>query len=355
MLSSLKSKLSRWQHCLAVTLLIGGSLSVAVWTVHADDTIRIASRSTQPATPPADWFARAASHPWDEVGDQEGYFHVLLSTIAQNAETRTVLDGIAQGLGIGDLDCGVCMSRDLESWVSNFGLNLREVPEKDRRDDHRYALSLNADKLVLQFSRAVDWGEVAEKVNWRTLVGLDHAAIIGGLLKEQGTSKTLRLVSAKNSVGSEHSMAKSLWPVVNGGATTLVFPLAGASQIASDYKSDNVLKATWFGVACNCCYVGVGIDCDRDATTCQLRLALVPNQGQSAQELLKQVEAAIATTLASLDEASAASEVERQKVVSWRSSIDGWRVSTRPVDATIEEVVVIEGPIADVGLLLPMP
>ncbi|MCC7335380.1 MAG: hypothetical protein IT422_09795 [Pirellulaceae bacterium] len=97
------------------------------------------------------------------------------------------------------------------------------------------------------------------------------------------------------------------------------------------------------------------INCDRDATICQLRLALVPNQGHSAKKLLEQVEAAITTTLASLDEASAASEVERQKVASWRSSIDGWRASTRPVDATIEEVVVIEGPIADVGLLLPMP
>jgi hypothetical protein len=48
------------------------------------------------------------------------------------------------------------------------------------------------------------------------------------------------------------------------------------------------------------------INCDRDATICQLRLALVPNQGHSAKKLLEQVEAAITTTLASLDEASAA-------------------------------------------------
>ncbi len=207
MLSSLKSKLSRWQQCLVATLFIGGGLSVAVWTVRADDTLRVASRSAQPPTSTAGWFARGTSRPWDDVGVQGGYCRVLLSTVAQNAEIRTVLDGIVQGMGIGDLDCGVSMSRDLESWVSNFDLDLQEVPEKDRRDDHRYAMGLSADSQVLQFSRDVDWAEVAEKVNWRTLVDTDRAALLSGLLKEQGTSKSLRLVSTNSSGEREDSMS----------------------------------------------------------------------------------------------------------------------------------------------------
>ncbi len=88
--------------------------------------------------------------------------------------------------------------------------------------------------------------------------------------------------------------------------------------------------------------------------TCQIRLALVPTQDRSAQEVLEQVGAAQATTLSSLVQDSAASEVELQKVASWRSFIHGWRVSTQRVDATIEEVVLIEGSVAELRLLLPM-
>lgn len=353
-LKSMKSKLSRWQQCLAVTLFVGGGLGVAVWTVHADDTLRIASRSAQPATQPADWFARGASCPWDEVGDQSGYCRMLPSTMARNKLIQSSVDGFAQQIGVGELQSDVRLSRDWDLFVSNFEWTVKDQSESHQQHDHRYAMSVNVDKFAFQFSRDVDWVEVAEKLDLGRLVTEENYVWLRGYLKSAGISRSIRLGTGDTSAENDCQVVRSLWSVVDGGVTTIVFPLAEALKIDPTYNSDDVIHAAWLAVAQRCRFAGVGIDCSQDAATCQLRLALVPNQDCSAQEVLEQVEAAIVTTLASLDEDSAASEVERQKVTHLRSMIDGWRVSTRPVDATIEEVVVIEGAVVDLNLWVPM-
>lgn len=294
-----------------------------------------------------------ASRPWDEVGIQSGYCRVLPSTMARNTLIQSSLDKFAGQLGVGELQSDVRLSKDWELFASNFAWTVEQPSENHQQDGNRYAISISVDKMEFQFSHDIDWGEVAGKLDLGRLVAEETYAWLRRFLESKGTSRSIHWGTDDSSAESDFRVAKSLWPVVDGGVTAMVFPLAEARKIDPIYESDKPIYAAWLAVVQHCRFAGIGIDFSQDAATCQLRLALVPTQAHSTQEVLKQVEAAIATTLTSLEDDSAASEAEQQKIASWRSFVGGWRVSTLAVDATIEEVVVIEGPLADVSLLMP--
>lgn len=353
-LSSLKSSLPRWQRAAAVAVFLLCSLSVALWSAQADDTVRLASRSTKAAPAFSEAFARGTSQPWEEVGVQSGYCRMLPSAMARNELILSHLDEMAQQLGISELNSEVRLSRDLQSLTTSFQLTVQELPENDRRDGQRYAAKSNTDNLVLQFSRDVDWAEVADRFNLGAFAVQEHHASLRMLLKSQGTSKTLRVVTNDSSAFGDYVVAKSLWPVVEGGVTTLVFPLKEASKIDPTHEHAGHLHAAWLAVAQRCRFAGVGVDFALDASNCKLRLALVPSQGRSTQEIVEQVEAAIATTLATLQADATASEEERGRLAGLRAFIAKWQASTLRVDETIEEVVLIEGPVADLCMLIPL-
>ncbi len=352
MLSSCKSRLAVWQHCLVVMTFVGGSVSLALWTARADETIRIAARSAPTTGDAQTLFSRGASRPWDDVGIQSGYCRVLPSTIAKNHTIQIKLDEIAQDIGFGGLACGVQLSRDLGTWISSFGVAIKEFPEDQRPDARRYAISAEANRLVLQFSREVDWTEVADKINLKALVPHKNEEGLRTFLRQQGVSNTLRPSVSNSSADNDYELAKAIWPLVDGGVTAVVLSLAETHKIDPTYKQIDTPYATWLTVLQNCRFLGAGVDSAFDGTGSQIRLALVPSETNSAQAIAKQVEVAIATTLAA-DE-SPASEVEKQLSTSARDFLKDWRVTTKQFDETVGEVVYVEGPVAEMMTLFPL-
>ena len=73
--------------------------------------------------------------------------------------------------------------------------------------------------LGLEFSREVDWAEVAEKIRWGVFAPEENVSALKKFIHEQGGAKTLRIITNDSSYYGDYVFAKALWPVVDGGVT----------------------------------------------------------------------------------------------------------------------------------------
>ncbi|GAB5406769.1 MAG: hypothetical protein Aurels2KO_50000 [Aureliella sp.] len=347
MLSSPKrSQLRRWQQFLVVACVatVGGSVALCT----ADEPIRVASRVKKSQNTPA-LFTRYTSQPWEEIGIQGGYFRVLPSIAAQRPVIKEPMDGFAEGVGLADLDCGVELSRDWLSWTSNIDLKITR--HGDGRE-HKYSISMLGDKPMLEFSREVDWVEVSEKANLNAFAVGDNRSALKKMLAEQGQSKTLRMVSNSVSHFGEHHIAKSLWPVIDGGVTAAVFPLAEVSKVDSDYRRGEMLSEV-LQVARKCSFAGIGVDFQVGNSPCQVRLAFVPANDYSATTITEQAKTALAAISESMEDTDEMTDEEKATQARWRRELGAWTVTTKDA-GRIGEIVLIEGAISDASLVFPL-
>ncbi|QDV25719.1 M56 family metallopeptidase [Aureliella helgolandensis] len=357
MLGSVKKpQLARWQQFVVVVVVAGMGLSVAFCTAGADEPTRVALRAAKPLAKPPVLFARHTSQPWDEVGVQSGFFRVLPSAAAQKPLVKQAINEATVELGIGDLDCGVSLTRDFVSWTSNLDFKIADLPLESRNSGHRFTLSINAYKPALYFDREVDWAEVAHKLPLSNLAGLTNVEALASLLEKQGHSKTLRMNLSDSSTYDEgdFTIAKSLWPLIDGGVTAAVFSLAEVAKIDPDYEPVPSSMAVCMQALSHCSFAGVGVDFADAASPCQVRLALVPNVENSAAKIQAQVELAIASVLDSMDDASDLPEAARLSQAAWRAELEAWQVRVQVIDGPIGEVVLIEGAVSDASLIFPL-
>lgn len=341
-----RRQLSRWQQFAIVTCVTTLSGGVALCT--ADEPIRVASRAKKSPSSPAP-FTRHTSQPWEEIGVQSGYFRVLPSVAAQRPMIKNPMDAFAAGIGLANLDCGIDLSRDWISWTSNIDF---KITRHDDNPEHKYSLNMLGDKPLLEFDRRVDWVEVAEKVNLNAFAIGDNRAALRKMLSEKGQSKTLRMVSNNASDYSNYRIAKSLWPVIDGGVTAAVFPLAEATKVDSDYKPGE-LASEILQVARKCSFVGIGVDFARGDSPCQVRLAFVPVEEYTGEGIAEQSKIALAAILDSMKDTDEMTDDEKAAQASWRRELEAWTVSTKKVD-DLGEIVLIEGAVSDASLVFPL-
>ncbi len=351
--SAKKPALARRQQFLVIAMFLGSCTSLALCTSGDDDLIRLASRSVPPKAETSTHFNRGASQPWDEIGVQSGYFRLLPSAAAVKPAIKSTMEWVADQLQISNLECGVKLSRDFLSWTSN--LELKIIDRNDTSPDgRRYELKLIGDKPVLEFSREVDWAEVAEKIRWGVFAPEENVSALKKFIHEQGRAKTLRIITNDSSYYGDYVFAKSLWPVVDGGVTAAVFPLAELAKIDPEYKREDVTEVACLNVLRQCRFMGIGVDLQNEASLCQLRLALVPRKEHTAEEILQQVNAVLASILETTRTTDQLSDDEKQSQVNWRAELETWHVSTQRVEGEIGEIVLIEGSTSDARILIPL-
>ncbi|MFN3189932.1 MAG: M56 family metallopeptidase [Aureliella sp.] len=314
------------------------STGAIAWNIHADEpqaqVTRIAARGrlSNPASKP---FSRATCKPWDAIGQGSGYAYIQPQPMLANkdfASQLTMIESVL--LRSTPPEVAQDLVGQLQGWQSSLDVQLTEIPEAQRQNENKYAVSLGSNRFQLDFAKVVDWSAIADTARLQPIFPKEHEAI-RELLRSKGQSKTLQLSPETPTKTESNPTAQQLWSLVQGGVLTVAFAVPQEIAVDQEYlqtKDYDGVELIIYELLQVSHSVALGMDIVGDPTDSHFRLAVAVKEAdklEAAERCMKEIQSYIS----GLEDADNQTEEERSMLAKIRSQANEWKITSNQADS----------------------
>lgn len=261
---------------------------------------------------PVKVFSRPVTTPWEETGNQPGYFKIHVTRILNHPYFASYKPTIAVVL-----DSALRSEPNETRSFKQFGLALDDIDQlqgglivsfrfnEESDGQFRPSLGLAAPKVQITAHALADWPGLIRAFDFENLKavvaafnsGVDLEEVQKAWIKSAKKSRS-HTFEVDNSLWKQPAMEweaptetkKAIWDAVSGGAVTVVYNIDERGKVPEDYEDQDPIAQARIKMTAATETAAWGVDLSQDNKTCHIRFAAVPRAGLSVHDLLEKFE-----------------------------------------------------------------